>query len=278
MSPKYIWKLNEIKMNNALYTTYLINLDRSQDRLEFMKKEFDKQQIHFERIPAVDGALLNGSEYLLKNKYDRNLVPGEIGCYLSHVKALQTLVASEYLYAVIIEDDAVLSDDFKKVVEKSIAVHHINQDKKADWDVLKLFNGKRRHIKIEDIDENHFIAACGTSVPITTIAAIWTRSAAEKFLSKIMSARPIVRRPIDCDLQHPWEFNLRIYNLLPSIVRSGGMATQIQLVKKLRKSNVPRQIVYEINRFFPKYFYLIHHHGWKPFYDSFIAKKNKKIS
>lgn len=267
-----------MSVNNILYETYLINLDRSGDRLRFMQREFEKQNMSFQRVSAIDGAKLKGYEYIVKNRYDRNLVPGEIGCYLSHIKVLQIFLESDNLYALIIEDDAVLCEDFKNIIEKFMWAHNSSTSKEYNWDVLKLFNGKRRHIKVMDVYKEYFLAACGTSIPITTLAAVWTRKAAEKFLQKVVNPLPVVRRPIDCDLQHPWEFGLRIYNALPSMVKSANLATQIQLVKKLRKSNVPRQIIYEINRFFPKYFYMINHHGWKPFYDSFLAKKNKKIS
>ena len=56
------------------------------------------------------------------------------------------------------------------------------------------------------------------------------------------------------------------------------METQIQVDKNLKKANLWKQIGYEANRALPKYFYLINHHGFKKFYDSFIAKKNKRIS
>ncbi|TWP24086.1 glycosyltransferase family 25 protein [Apibacter muscae] len=260
-----------------LYETYLINLNRSKDRLNFMESEFKKQKMNFLRIPAVDGSLLKGDEYIIKNKYDRDLVPGEIGCYLSHVKALKTFLVSKYEYALIIEDDAILCTDFKNIIENSILNHKNNLSKKHQWEILKLINGKRHHIKITDIYKGYFLAACGTSIPITTLAAIWTRNGARKFLKKIMNPIPVIRRPIDCDLQHPWEFNLLIYNLLPSPVKGAELGTQIQLNKKLRKSNVPKEILYEINRFFPKYHYLISQHGWKSVYNSFIAKKNERI-
>jgi glycosyl transferase family 25 len=151
-----------------LYQTYLINLDRATDRLELMQKEFEKCEITYERISAVDAKTLDSSTYKVKNKYDRDLVPGEIGCYLSHVKTLETFLASENDFALIIEDDAILVNDFKSAVEK--AMNQYNDLKVKDhWDVLKLFNGKRKHIKIADVDQKYIIAACGTSIPITTL-------------------------------------------------------------------------------------------------------------
>lgn len=260
-----------------LYQTYLINLDRAVDRLELMKNEFAKCDLTFKRISAVDAKNLDHTTYKVDNKYDRDLVPGEIGCYLSHVNTLEEFLSSDNQFAVIIEDDAILVQDFKTIIEKTLSIYD-ELSVKDQWDVLKLFNGKRKHIKIKDVDNTHFIAACGTSIPITTIAAIWTRKAAEKFLNKIKKPLPTIQRPIDCDLQHAWEFDLRIYNLLPSLVKPAPVETQIQIDERLKKAKLFKQISYEVNRVFPKYNYLISHHGFKKFYDSFIAKKNKRIS
>lgn len=258
--------------------TYLINLDRAKERLVLMENEFLKSEISFIRISAVDARNLDKKTYNISNKYDRNLVPGEIGCYLSHIRALEKFLNSENEFALIIEDDAILSDNFKETIEIAIS-NYTKLAIKHQWDVLKLFNGKRRNIKIEKLSNSHFIGACGTSIPITTIAAIWTRNAAQKFLSKVKKNEiPIIQRPIDCDLQHPWEFDLNIYNLLPSLVKPAPVETQIQIDRSLKKSKFPRQLIYEVKRFFPKYYYLIDKHGFIKFYNSFIAKKFEKIS
>ena len=203
-------------------------------------------------------------------------MPGEIGCYLSHIKVLQTFLASNHEFAIIIEDDAVLHEHYKQMTEKAMAAYKTLSEYEQ-WDVLKLFNRKRHHIKICDLDANYFIGACGTSIPITTIAPIWTRTAAKKFLDKVCNPLPEIKRPIDCDLQHAWEYDLKIYNLLPTLVTPAPVETQIQLNANFRKANFFLQVKYELNRLFPKYAYLIKQHGFKKFYHSFVAKKNALI-
>lgn len=262
--------------NTYKYQTYLINLDRAKERLAIMESEFSKHGITFERVIAVDAKALDHSSYKVNNKYDRNLVPGEIGCYLSHVKALQTFLASDNDFAVILEDDAIFDPQYKYITEKAMQ-DYFSSSAYEKWDVLKLYNKKRRHIKVKNLDDKFIIGACGTSVPIMGIAAIWTRVAAQKFISKVCTPLPVITRPIDCDLQHPWEYDLTIYNLLPTIVEISGIETQIQVNRDLRKSSFSLQLKYELNRLFPKYWYLIKQHGFNKFYDSFIAKKNQKI-
>ena len=260
------------------YQTYLINLDRATERLKVMEQEFEKNNVTYERIAAVDAKKLTDDLYLIDNKYDRDFVPGEIGCYLSHVKALETFLSSDNQFAVILEDDAIFDPQYKYSIEKAIDTYN-DLSKKHQWDVLKIYNGKRRHIKVKDLDERFSIGACGTSIPIMGIGAIWTRKGAEKFLNKIVkNNKPVISRPIDCELQHPWEYDLLIYNLLPSIVKISGIETQIQLNTDLRKANFLLQVKYELNRLIPKHWYLIKQHGFKKYYDSFIAKKNEKIA
>src|SRR5690606_3854414 len=93
-------------MSNTSYQTYLINLDRATERLEMMENEFNRIQLPFIRISAVDAKNLDKESFQVKNRYDRDLLPGEIGCFLSHVKTLKTFLDSDKDFAVIIEDDA----------------------------------------------------------------------------------------------------------------------------------------------------------------------------
>lgn len=258
------------------YNTYLINLDRSPERLEKMKKEFAKCGMNFIRVQAVDSNHLDESKFVVKNRYKRKLVPGEIGCFMSHVKVLKLFLKSDAEFAVIIEDDIILHDNFKVMVEESISAYS-TLPQKHHWDILKLYNGKRRNIKVADVNENYIIGACGVSLPVGTVAAIFTRQAAEKFLAGSGSEVTTIKRPIDCELQYAWKYDLRIYNLLPSIITLIKGKTEIH-VDGRPKSNRWKQLREEVLKFFPKHLYLINQHGFKAYYNSFIAKKNPKIS
>ena len=46
----------------------------------------------------------------------RYLVAGEIACYLSHVRALQTFLASDADHALILEDDVEIDADIADVI------------------------------------------------------------------------------------------------------------------------------------------------------------------
>ena len=50
-------------MSEQKLATYLINLDRSQDRLEYSKLEFERYGMDFTRIQAIDGLDLDIADY-----------------------------------------------------------------------------------------------------------------------------------------------------------------------------------------------------------------------
>lgn len=90
---------------------YLVNMDRSTDRLEIMLKRLSALELDFERVSAVDGSKLKDAEKSCVNspnwRYPYCLTPGEVGCFLSHKKCWQKLVDSGDDWALVLEDDSV---------------------------------------------------------------------------------------------------------------------------------------------------------------------------
>src|SRR5262245_10806925 len=90
---------------------FLINLDRSVDRLAHMQRQFDRLRMTVERLPAAEG--LNIPAWMRSEfKGPHQLSPGEVGCYASHLMVAHKIVAEELSHAVVLEDDAILDDDF----------------------------------------------------------------------------------------------------------------------------------------------------------------------
>jgi glycosyl transferase family 25 len=85
--------------------TYLINLDRSADRLERMTLLLNSMQIDFERVPAADGRNLSAAE---RRAIDPRLSPAEAGCLLSHRGIWQRIANENHTHATVLEDDIVL--------------------------------------------------------------------------------------------------------------------------------------------------------------------------
>lgn len=90
--------------------TYLINLDRSKDRLEVMKERLSAIGVTVERVPGVDGSKIDIASLSVdvpNPSYPRSLTQGEIGCFLSHRKCWEKLVESGDDWALILEDDCI---------------------------------------------------------------------------------------------------------------------------------------------------------------------------
>lgn len=99
----------------------VINLDRSPDRWKFISQQFYNLNLPVTRVSGVDGYKLSTETQLnlqppLKEKWEfpRRLLPGEIGCYLSHIKCWKTLIESDESWALVIEDDVQISTEAKK--------------------------------------------------------------------------------------------------------------------------------------------------------------------
>lgn len=90
---------------------YLINMDRSADRLEIMQQRLSALGLEYERVSAVDGSKLSAEDkksVASPNwRYPYSLTLGEIGCFLSHKKCWSNLVNSGDDWALVLEDDSV---------------------------------------------------------------------------------------------------------------------------------------------------------------------------
>jgi len=91
---------------------YVINLDRSTDRLEHIRTVFGAFDLAFTRVAAIDGANLSEEEFALlarKCQWYKALTRAEVGCLLSHRRCLHLAMRSEAPYTAIFEDDITLS-------------------------------------------------------------------------------------------------------------------------------------------------------------------------
>lgn len=90
---------------------YIINLDRSADRMDFMRKQCEALSLDFERVPAVDGQTIDSATL-----ERHGLMPGATACFMSHRLAWQRLVSSHHERALILEDDAELLPSLTELV------------------------------------------------------------------------------------------------------------------------------------------------------------------
>lgn len=90
---------------------YLVNLDRSPGRLDFMRRQFEALGLAVERVAAVDGSTIDLAPYA-----DSGLTPGEVGCFLSHRAIWEKLLRSDDDHALVLEDDVRLSTELPELL------------------------------------------------------------------------------------------------------------------------------------------------------------------
>lgn len=188
---------------------YVINLDRDTERLASVCGNLAALGLAFKRVPAVLGKeILNWEDlvdlpaYAWRNRLDIPR-PGEVGCYLSHLKAMETFLRTDAPWCVILEDDV-------EVLPSCVDVLR-SLSEKDDWDLVKLFNfHSGLPVKKRALAGGYHLVAHLTR---TTSAAAYVvnRRAAETLLKSI---RPITEQ-VDHALDRPWETGLRTRGIRP---------------------------------------------------------------
>ena len=132
-------------INKINVPIYYINLDRSPQRKKFMEHQFEHYNItNYKRISGVDGKQLNnilkdninGSSFT--NNYP-DLTKNEVGCLLSHLKAIKTAYNNNLQEVLILEDDCSLDLMFFWEDDKITSL--LNKLNKPDWEIFQLYTG-----------------------------------------------------------------------------------------------------------------------------------------
>ena len=94
----------------------LINLDQSQDRLAQQQAQFKDLELEFERLSAISIHDFSEDDYKrMAFGGQRPMKQSELACFLSHKKAWDYIVEHNEP-CVVLEDDAILVKDFKKIL------------------------------------------------------------------------------------------------------------------------------------------------------------------
>ena len=122
---------------------FYINLARDTERRQKLEAELARQGLQGTRFEAVWWANLGEAEQkqlysaeLNKHQFHASLVNGEKGCYASHIRLWQQLLASGAPAMVVLEDDVGLKDGFADILGA------ISQ-RAQPWDMVKLIGRER---------------------------------------------------------------------------------------------------------------------------------------
>jgi glycosyl transferase family 25 len=203
---------------------FVINLDRSPERLAECQNKFSSIGISLERISAVDGKANDLSSFFddeaCRKEMGRSIQPGEVGCFLSHVNAIQKFWEGDAEYAVILEDDALPSDDFLQTLEELIrgfrrdtfetyAVNLGASDFKYSSNYRTLGSGMLR---------------CAHRFPMLATGILWSRSGAKLFLDD----HKTITQPYDNYLRFLLSGTNKAFSVRPSMVMASGAASDIE--------------------------------------------------
>ena len=221
------WNLQDIDEGegDGSVQVYYINLDKAEERRVKIVPLLEKLNIPFERITAVYGRDLSREEKdklvnrtIFKILMKKDVVDGEIGCYLSHIRTWKTFLQSKHSYALIIEDDASFNpNELKEVVDALIA----NKDK---WDYVNLDpsrTGKGRNI--QNIYNKFNLVAPTQRVWLTTCQLI-NRKAAKCLLQHALP----IRMPVDHYIYRTWEHGYKYRIVSPHVTKQNCNSTYIE--------------------------------------------------
>lgn len=231
---------------------YLINLDRSPERLKQMEAEFGRLGLLFTRVPAVDGKLLTQEELDAVTppvrQWEIPIPPSEIGCFLSHKKCLEIVANGQDHYAAIFEDDIELSSDAAKLLSNLDWIP-------ADADLVKLETFRTVVLLqgLEKIKGTDFKVARLLTKHLCAGGYIISKDAAKRMLLDM----DVISIPVDNLMFDPacdFFSKFTVFQITPAMCRQNAMPSLIEADRKalrceyIKRPSLPGLILREIKR------------------------------
>lgn len=196
------------------FPVFVINLARATERWQAISSRAAELGIALKRVEATDGRMFAGrtwpdfDETGFHLRHGREPLPGEYGCYRSHMDALDAVIASAGSHALILEDDVALPDQLGARLSAIIALN-------PAFDLVKLVSHRT----------TGFVAMATTRLgdrlgrtlhgPTGSSAAyLIARSAAPRLREKL----GIMQLPYDIALERGWHHGLRMALCRPNLV------------------------------------------------------------
>ena len=213
-----------------MLATYVVSLNRSQDRRARVLAMLDGMGVSAEVFGATDGATLDAStiaehydEDANQRGFKRPLTRAEIGCYLSHLSLWATIAQGEGRAALVLEDDAEVSDSLPALLS--------NLKDLAPLDAILKLDGCKGDGEGTATFGGHVFACEKVIAPRTTGYIIGREAAAR------LSTRGRFFRPVDIDLKHYWEHGVPIFSANPPLVRERPQPSTIEASRQSAKGS-----------------------------------------
>jgi glycosyl transferase family 25 len=198
--------VNDVGVKKNSIGVYVINLETSKERYEYIKDNIKSLGFPQIRIDAVDGRKMSKEEIdakvdvkTYKSFLSRLPNGGTIGCYLSHVKVWEEFLKSGFEFAVVFEDDISFDPGRVKLVIGDLI------ETPSFWDIVSL---EQRHnglpLIIKKLKNDQELVVYLAEVTHSG-AYIINRRAAYNLLKKAFP----MRMPLDHYFTRAWEFDLK---------------------------------------------------------------------
>jgi glycosyl transferase family 25 len=192
--------------------------------MAYMERQLADHGLRFERLQGIDGKALSDDQTQSRSltrkqhrkRFFRPLSRGEIGCYESHRACWLRIVDEGLSAAVILEDDAELLQTFTDLLPELTRLS-------GRFEYIHLSRSRRGRVRLRPLDDKHAVVVFSRP-PFTTVAQVVSASGARKLLKRT----PPYLRPLDIDLQFPWEINeLEVVSIWPPPTRPRGFKSEI---------------------------------------------------
>lgn len=214
---------------------YAINLDRSVDRWNALSRQAEEFGLPIVRVSGVDGTQTPADQRIDCNiaafefKNGRTMLPGEYGCYRSHLKALSAFLASGDEVAVIIEDDIVLPADLLDRVHAALAAV-------PGADVIKLLNHRLVGFSCVATSQmgDHIGRAAHGPWGSAACYAVTHRGA-----ERLAAGLRVMEFPYDVALERGWASATHLYAMRPNVTQLQKQPSTIASRSVYRASKFP---------------------------------------
>lgn len=213
------------------FLAFVINLDRSVDRLAAMEQRLARIGLPWQRVRAVEGRELDWRRCPeidvpgYERRHGKTLVGSEAGCYLSHLDAMRAFLRSNADYALLLEDDADFPPNFVPLLHQLL--HHA-----SDWDIVKLSSfHSGTPVPLAPLVQPYRLA-----VPLSrhcnSNSVLINRQAARVLLRRLLP----MRLPYDHALERAWLFGLKLRVVSPSPCPADtGLTSTISLGPRVQR-------------------------------------------
>jgi glycosyl transferase, family 25 len=192
-----------------------INLARAPERRTNMERQFATLGVAWERLDATDGRVLTDADRVLVDHAKRRCITpyplsdNEIGCWLSHRRALQDVAQGSAAMVTIVEDDAALAPDFGRVLDAI-------ERQKPDFDFIFLhrkFKKGEIFIPCKPLLPDLSLGRVGAA-HMGAIGYVVSQEGARKFLAYALR----FAHAVDKEIHRYWANHLDIYGLERPVV------------------------------------------------------------